>query len=77
MKITYDKKADAINIVFKKGRVKKTLEIAPEIFIDFDAKGSPLYLEMLGASEKLGRKNTQEIILTPSSQFHLKPRYYQ
>ena len=30
MKITYDKKADAINIVFKKGRVKKTLEIAPE-----------------------------------------------
>jgi len=75
MKITYDKKADAINIVFRRGRVKKTLEIAPEIFIDFDVKGNPLYLEVLGASEKLGQKNAQEIILTPQSQFHLNPAY--
>jgi len=57
MKITYDKKVDALNIVFKKGVVNKTLEIAPEILLDLDKNGSPLYLEIIGASEKIGRKN--------------------
>jgi len=61
MKIIYDPYADAISITFKKGKVKKTLEIAPEILLDIDAKSKPLYLEILGASEKLGKKSTEEI----------------
>ena len=63
MKITYDSKADAINIVFRAGRVKKTVEIAPEILLDLDSKNRPLYLEVIGASEKLGQKNAQEFLL--------------
>ena len=63
MKITYDLKADAINIVFRAGRVKKTVEIAPEILLDLDNKNRPLYLEVIGASEKLGKKNAQEFLL--------------
>ncbi len=63
MKITYDPRADALNITFREGRVKKTVEIAPEILIDLDSRNRPLYLEVLGASEKLGRKNTQEFLL--------------
>ncbi len=63
MKITYDPKADALSITFKAGKVKKTLQIAPEINLDVDAKSRPLYLEIIGASEKLGKENTEEITM--------------
>lgn len=63
MEITYDPKADALNITFKKGRVTKTLEIAPEINLDLDKKGKPLYLEIIGASEKIGKKRVNEILM--------------
>jgi len=63
MEITYDPKADALNITFKKGRVAKTVEIAPEINLDLDKKGNPLYLEIIGASEKIGKKGVNEILM--------------
>lgn len=61
MKIIYDPYADALSITFKEGKVKKTLEIAPEILLDVDAKSRPLHLEILGAKEKLGKAGTEEI----------------
>ncbi len=61
MKIIYDPYADALSITFKEGRVKKTLEIAPEIILDVDSKSRPLYLEILGAKEKIGRASTEEV----------------
>ena len=39
MKISYDKEADALNIVLKIGSVDKTVEVSPEIFLDLDKKG--------------------------------------
>lgn len=63
MKIVYDPYADAISITFKKGRVKRTLEIAPEIILDVDAKSRPLYLEIIGAREKLGKDAAEEITM--------------
>ena len=63
MEITYDPKADALNITFKKGKVAKTVEIAPEINLDLDKKGRPLYLEIIGASEKIGKKRVNEILM--------------
>jgi len=57
MKITYDKSVDALNVILRSGSVAKTLEIAPEIMLDFDKNGKPLYIEILGASEKIGKKN--------------------
>lgn len=63
MEITYDSKADALNITFKKGKVKKTLEISPEINLDLDVRGNPLYLEIIGFSEKIGEKRTSEILV--------------
>ena len=38
MEITYDAKADCFNIIFRKGKVLKTVEIAPEINLDLDKK---------------------------------------
>jgi len=61
MRITYDKKADALNIILKRGRVSRTIEAAPEVFIDFDSRGNPLYLEIIGASEKIGKKSFSEL----------------
>ena len=63
MEITYDPKADALNITFKKGKIKKTVEISPEINLDLDKKGSPLYLEIIGASEKIGRRKVSEVLM--------------
>jgi len=63
MEITYDSKADALNITFKEGEVEKTVEIAPEINLDLDKKGTPLYLEIIGASEKIGKKRVSEILM--------------
>jgi len=63
MKITYDKVTDALNIVLKKGIVGKTLEVSPEIFVDFDKKGTPLYIEIIGVSEKIGDKNFKNLTI--------------
>lgn len=61
MKIVYDKRADALNIILKRGKVHRTVEIAPEVLVDFDKAGNPLYLEVIGASEKLGKRNFREV----------------
>jgi len=53
MKIYYDPKADAIDIIFKKGKVFETRKIGPETYVDVDKNGEPLSLEILGASERL------------------------
>lgn len=63
MKISYDPYADALSITFKEGKVKKTVELAPEILLDLDVKSRPLYLEIIGAREKLGIEATEEISL--------------
>jgi len=67
MRITYDKAADALNIMLKKGKVFQTLEIAPEIFIDLDREGKPLYIEIVGASEKLGKRDFQTVTIGAKS----------
>ena len=61
MKITYNAKVDALNLEFKTGKVERTLEIAPEIMLDVDKNGAPLYLEIIGASEKISPKNFSTI----------------
>ena len=63
MKITYDKQVDALNITLKAGLVAKTLELSPEVFLDLDKKGNPLYLEILDASERIGKKNFSKITI--------------
>ncbi|OGG59459.1 hypothetical protein A3C86_00690 [Candidatus Kaiserbacteria bacterium RIFCSPHIGHO2_02_FULL_49_16] len=63
MKITYDKSVDALNLTIKRGIVARTIEVAPDVFLDVNAKGDPLYLEFIGASERIGRKNIGKITL--------------
>ncbi|MFA6376423.1 MAG: DUF2283 domain-containing protein [Candidatus Paceibacterota bacterium] len=62
MKINYDSEADALSIIIKKGKVAKTIEIAPEVNLDVDKSGNFLYLEIIGAGEKIGKKQAKEIL---------------
>lgn len=57
MEITYDKEMDALNVSLRSGTVARTLEIAHEIMLDLDKRGNTLNIEIIGASEKIGKKN--------------------
>lgn len=61
MRITYDREADALNIILKKGKVARTVEVAPEVLADLDRSGNLLSLEVIGAREKLGGENFREV----------------
>lgn len=63
MKIIYDPYVDALSITFRKGAVRKTVELAPEVLLDVDAKFRPLYLEILGAKEKIGKDSAGEVVM--------------
>ena len=70
MKINYDPYADAMSITFREGRVKETLELTSEMNLDIDAKKRPLYLEIIGVKEKLGKESAAQITM---SNFVLHP----
>jgi uncharacterized protein YuzE len=61
MKISYDKEVDALSITFKEGKVSKSLEVVPEVILDVDSKNRPLYLEIIGLTEKFGKKAAEKI----------------
>lgn len=63
MEITYDKEVDALNVALRSGKVARTLEVAPEILVDVDKKGNTLSIEIIGASEKIGKKNFGKVIV--------------
>ena len=63
MRIAYDKTVDALNIALRAGVVAKTLEMAPEIFIDVDKKGRALNIEIVGAREKIGTRNFNSVTI--------------
>jgi uncharacterized protein YuzE len=67
MKINYDPAVDALSVTLRKGVVARTVEIAPEIMIDFDKEGRPLYLEILDASVKIGKTNMNSIRIGKTS----------
>lgn len=65
MEFTYDKKVDAIHVVFSRGTVAKTLEISNDVFLDVNKNGKPLYLEILNASKKAksDKKTTKSFLI--------------
>ena len=52
MKLVYDKKADALAIVFREGRVSQDKEIGPEVFAGYDREGNLVEIQMLDVSER-------------------------
>lgn len=61
MKMYYDKAVDAVDVVFKEGYSAKTIELSPEVFLDVDSKGTPLSLEIIGASKRYPKFEVEDI----------------
>ena len=61
MKITYDKKIDAMYIRLKKGRYGHTKKITDDILVDVSKKGQVLGLEILDASRNIGKIKPEKI----------------
>lgn len=67
MKITYDKKIDALYIQFKKGRYDHTKKVTDDILVDVSQKDEVLGLEILDASRNMGEIPSKHITLEVSS----------
>lgn len=68
MKIRYDNKADAIYIYLTESTKKstETEEISNEIFMDYDASGQPIGIEIIGVKDKLPTKTLQYFQTRPN-----------
>lgn len=54
MKITYDKKVDAMYVELRTGRYDHTKKVTDSILVDVSKKGKVLGLEILDASKNIG-----------------------
>jgi excisionase family DNA binding protein len=50
MKITYDKTADALSIVFKKDRISEDKKLSENVFAGYNRKGELLEIQILEVS---------------------------
>jgi uncharacterized protein YuzE len=49
-KITYDAEANALYVQFSDQEIAETLELSESVYVDVDAEGVPVGLEVLDAS---------------------------
>ena len=61
MKITYDKKADAMNIKFQQGKYNISKEVAEGIVVDYTKDGKVIQIEILDVSKRLPKKSIDDI----------------
>ena len=61
MRITYDKKVDAMNIVFQKGKYEISKEIAEGIIIDYTKDGKIMAIEILDATKRMPKESIESI----------------
>jgi len=51
MKISYDKKADALAILFREGRISKDVQVADNVYAGFDRTGKLIEIQLLEVSK--------------------------
>ena len=69
MKISYDKKADALYIKFQDGKFIRNEEAAEGLILDVGPKGVILGLEILDARRRLKSKNQDFNLQVPMESF--------
>ena len=52
MKITYDKEADILTIIFTGRSISESDELSPGIIFDYDESGETVSIEILDASKR-------------------------
>ena len=63
MKITYDPKADAMNIKFQEGKYEISKEVAEGIVIDYTKEGKVIQIEILDVSKRMPKESMKDIIV--------------
>ena len=63
MRITYDSKADAMNIKFQEGKYEISKEVAEGIIIDYTKKGKVMRIEILDVSKRMPKESVKNIIV--------------
>ena len=61
MKIKYDSKADAMNIIFQKGKYDISKEVTDGIIIDIGKKGKILSIEILDVSKRMPKESIEDV----------------
>jgi uncharacterized protein YuzE len=61
MRIDYDPEADAMYIRLRDGEVDDTLEASKYVFVDVDAEGVPIGLELLFAGRTLATDDVTSV----------------
>lgn len=61
MKITYDKKVDAMYIKLRTGHYDHSKKVTEDILVDVSKKGEVLGLEILDASKNVGKIKPEKI----------------
>lgn len=61
MKINYDKIADAIYFLIKKGKIQKSIKINDRLLVDISKSGAVLGIEILDASSEQGSQLERNI----------------
>lgn len=63
MKISYDREVDALYIQLRDAKAKSGLDVEEGVTIDVDAKGHIIGIEILDASERLGKEQLHNVTL--------------
>ena len=63
MKITYDKKIDAMYIKLRTGRYDHSKKVTDDILVDVSKKGEVLGLEILEASKNIGKVKREKVAI--------------
>lgn len=61
MKITYDRDADAANIVFQKGKYHISREIGEGVIVDYSKGGKILSIELLDISRRIPKGSIEKV----------------
>jgi len=67
MKVTYDREADSLTIIFSEAPVAESDEEKPGIILDYDATGNLISLEILDASQRVSVPSRIEYQVEPAS----------
>jgi uncharacterized protein YuzE len=62
VRVEYDKKADAMYIWLRKAQYDISAELAENVIIDLDKKGHIIGIEVLAASNSMGRELMTKIL---------------
>lgn len=61
MNWTYDAPADLLSVTLSDTPVVETVRVRPGVLVKFDARGRPVQLEVLGASEQFSKASLERL----------------